>query len=106
MSTTYSAEQKDRRKTVRYRDLKASRDRNRCEEPEQERPAHVVGMTAEERVHKRVRQAVDLDSRHKTGACDLPEMGLRKVFAPEDLPASDGPLINAEAFGELADSAW
>ena len=47
-----------------------------------------------------------LDNRRQTGACDLPERGLGKVFAPEDLPASDGPSVGAEALGKLADSAW
>ena len=37
-----------------------------------------------------------------TGA--LPEMGLGKVIAPEDLPASDGSPVNSEEGGELTDS--
>src|SRR5260370_31214813 len=60
---------------------------------------------AEEHVLERERQSDDLENRYQTSACDLPERSLRNVFAPEDLPASDGPFVSTEAFGELADSA-
>jgi hypothetical protein len=62
-------------------------------------------MAEEEGVHQRVRQGDDLDKRYQTGAFHLPERRLGKVFAPEDLPASDGSSIGTEAFGQLADSA-
>jgi hypothetical protein len=63
-------------------------------------------MGAEEGLHERVWQGVDLEKRYQTGASDLPERCLGKVLAPEDLPASDGPTVGAEASGKLADSTW
>src|SRR5271157_1459418 len=63
-------------------------------------------MAEKEGIHQRIWQADDFDSRYKMGTGDLPERCLRKVFAPEDLPASDGPTVGAEARGKLADSPW
>jgi hypothetical protein len=63
-------------------------------------------MAAEEGVHERVWQGDDLDNRREASACDLPERCLWKVFAPEDLPASDSPSVGAEACGQLTDLAW
>jgi len=63
-------------------------------------------MTVKEGVHQRIGQADDFDNRYELGASDLPERCLRKVFAPEDLPASDGASVGTEASGKFADSAW
>src|SRR5271156_2580059 len=63
-------------------------------------------MAAEEGIDQRVGKADDLDKRYHAGACDLPAMCMRKVFAPEDLPAGDGPLDGTEMCGKLTDSAW
>src|SRR5882724_3398011 len=63
-------------------------------------------MAKEESVHEGVWQGEDLDKWYQTGPCDLPERRLRNVFAPEDLPASNGPSIGAEASGKLADATW
>src|SRR6266403_607252 len=63
-------------------------------------------MAEKEGVHERVGQGDDLGKRHLTGVCDLPERCLRELLAPEDLPASDGPSVGAEAHGKLADPAW
>jgi hypothetical protein len=63
-------------------------------------------MASEEGIQERVWQGDDLENRCEAGACDLPERCLREVLAPEDLPASDGPSVGAEAQGKLADPAW
>lgn len=63
-------------------------------------------MAGEEGIHQRIRQGDDWDDEHQAGACDLPELRLGKMFAPEDLPASDGPTVGAEACGKLTDAAW
>jgi hypothetical protein len=63
-------------------------------------------MAAKEGVHKRVGEGNELDNRHQPGACDLPEWCLREMFAPEDLPAGDGPAVDAEALGQLTDATW
>jgi hypothetical protein len=63
-------------------------------------------MAEKEGIHQRVWQADDLDSRYETGVCDLPERCLGKVFAPEDLPTSDGPAVGAEAIGQFTDAVW
>ena len=63
-------------------------------------------MAAEEGIYERVGKGGNRDNRHQAGACEPPERCLRKVFAPEDLPASDGLPIDAEASGKLADAAW
>src|ERR1700730_12925026 len=95
----------DRGRSSGNRDSQAPGDRDRCEKEKQFRPVRAVVAMAEERVLERVRQGDDLENRDQTSACDLPERGLRNVSAPEDLPASDGPFVSTEAFGELADSA-
>ena len=61
-------------------------------------------MAEKEGVYEGIWQGEDLDEWYQTGLFDLSERYLRKVFAPEDLPASDGPLIGAEASGQLADT--
>ena len=76
------------------------RNRRRSVQPLQ------MAMAGEEGIHQRVRQADDLDEGHQAGACDLPEWRLGKVFAPEDLPAGDGPAVGAETCGKLTDAAW
>jgi CheY-like chemotaxis protein len=48
---------------------------------------------------------VDRYHRHQAAAGDLPELRLRKVLLPRDLPASDGLPIGAEKSRKLADSA-
>src|SRR5271165_6154026 len=63
-------------------------------------------MAGEEGIDKRVGKEEDLHDRHQPGPCDLPEWRLRKAFAPEDLPAGDGPPVGAEACGKLTDAAW
>jgi hypothetical protein len=63
-------------------------------------------MAREEGIQERVWQGADLEHRCEAGACELPEQCLREVLAPEDLPASDGPSVGAEAQGQLADPAW
>jgi hypothetical protein len=63
-------------------------------------------MAAEEGIHERVGKGSNLDNRHQAGLCDLPERCLRKLLAPQDLPASDGPPVGAESPGQLTDSAW
>src|SRR5208282_3108373 len=63
-------------------------------------------MAEKEGIHQRIWQADDFDSRYEMGTSDLPERCLRKVFAPEDLPASDGPTVGTEASGKLADPVW
>ena len=62
-------------------------------------------MAADERVQERERKGDDMGSRLQASACSLPEGSLGKVFAPEDLPARDGPPVGTEALGELTDSA-
>ena len=63
-------------------------------------------MTEKEGVHKGIWQGEDLDKWYQTGPFDLPERCLRKVLAPEDLPASDGPPVGAELRGKFADTPW
>src|SRR5271165_5092562 len=54
-------------------------------------------MAEEKGFHDGIWQGEDLDKWYQPGPFDLPERCLRKVFAPEDLPASNGPSIGAEA---------
>jgi len=63
-------------------------------------------MAAEEGIHEGVRKGDVLDDRHQAGLRAFPEWCLRKVFAPEDLPAGDGLSIDAEAFGKLTGLTW
>ena len=63
-------------------------------------------MITEEGVYQRVREADNRNDRYEPSASNLPEWRPRKVFAPEDLPAGNGPPVNIETLGELTDSAW
>src|SRR5271165_2228319 len=59
-------------------------------------------MAEKEGVHEGIWQREDLDKWYQTSPFDLPERCPRKVFAPEDLPARNGPSIGAEASGQFA----
>src|SRR5271166_2768096 len=59
-------------------------------------------MAEEKGFHDGIWQGEDLDKWYQPGPFDLPERCLRKVFAPEDLPASNGPSIGAEASRKFA----
>jgi hypothetical protein len=63
-------------------------------------------MVMNERLQERSRESGDVDYRHKTSAGDLPERCPRKVFAPKDLPPTDGPSVGVEEPGQLADPPW
>src|SRR4051812_12834257 len=87
-------------------DPQGSRDRDRGEEAEQPLPAVGVIRAAEEGVEEDQREGREIDVRGQPGASDLPEGGVGKGVAPEDLPARDGAPVGAEVSGELADPAW
>jgi hypothetical protein len=87
-------------------DWQACGARDRREKPKQPYPAIAVNAAAEERGQEGEWKCADVDSQRQASACNLPERSLGKVFAPEDLPASDGPSVSTEERGKLADSAW
>ena len=68
-------------------------------------PAGTDRLAMKERFGERSREADDLDGRQEATIATFQNGGLRKVFAPENLPARDGPPVGAEEPREFADSA-
>ena len=69
-------------------------------------PTFLVIAAVDERFQERPRESGDVKCRHKTCASNLPERCLRKLFAPKHLPPSDGPSVDGEEPGQLADPPW
>ena len=78
-------------------------DRDRREKPQEPAPAFVRLVLAEKHVQERSRQADHCRPRRQATAFDLPELRLRKVLLPKDLPTSDGLAVGAEELRKFPD---